>query len=63
MGIPEGQPDSADNVKAINNTKSIDASFRNPVLTTVHVDFTYTGTELGTEAVPNNTPAEAVVPC
>ncbi len=32
MGVPEGQPDSADNAKTINNTKSIVANFRNLVI-------------------------------
>ena len=31
MGVPEGQPDSADNAKTINNTKSIVANFRDSV--------------------------------
>ena len=31
MGVPEGQSDSADNAKTINNTKSIVAKFRDSV--------------------------------
>ena len=59
MGVPDGQSDSADNAKTINNTKSIVSKFRDSVQT-VWVDFKYEGTELGTQSQPYNTLAEAI---
>lgn len=59
MGLPQGHPDSADNAKTINKTKSIVANFRDS-LQVKWVDFSYTGTESGTKTQPYNTLAEAI---
>ena len=46
MGVPEGQPDSADNAKTINNTKSIVANYRDSVIISLAPNIKANGSDI-----------------